>query len=110
MMEYVKLRLNQVDQILSAIKIMEFNNYCDILFNDFETAVKVSLYHKSEKWVESAYSYLINNMEESFFTREDVIIALLPWIHSTVFVKEYTVKHKAWIYVKELERLNVIDS
>lgn len=35
---------------------------------------------------------------------------MLPWIHSTAFVKEYTTKHKAWIYVKELEKLNVIDS
>lgn len=43
-MEYVKVRLMQVDQILSAIKIMEFNNYCDVLYNDFESSVKIALY------------------------------------------------------------------
>ncbi len=89
-MEYVKVRLLQLDQVLSAIKILEFNNYCDILFNDFENSVKISLYNKSDKWIEGAYNYLINNMEESFFTREDVIITLMPWIHETCFAKEYT--------------------
>jgi hypothetical protein len=108
MMEYVKVRLMFVDQILSAIKILEFNNYCDVLYNDFENAVKIALYHKSEKWIEGAYTYLINNLEESFFSREDVVITLLPWINQTAFVKEYTNKHKAWIYVKELERMNVL--
>lgn len=96
--------------MLSAIKILEFNNYCDILYNDFDNAVRISMFNKSDKWIEGAYSYLINNLEDSYFTREDAIITLLPWIHSTAFAKEYTVKHKSWLYVKELERLNVIDS
>eukprot|EP00347_Sterkiella_histriomuscorum_P002505 403367891 len=109
-MEFVKIRLNQVDQILSALKILEFNNYCDILYKDFETSVKIALYNKSEKWIEGAFTYLITNLEDSYFTREDVVITMLPWIHSTAFVKEYTMKHKAWIYVKELEKMNVIDS
>jgi hypothetical protein len=65
---------------LTALKILEFNNYCDILFNDFENSIKISLYNKSDKWIEGAYTYLINNIEESFFTREDVIITLMPWI------------------------------
>ncbi len=80
-MEFVKVRLNQVDQMLSAIKILEFNNYCDILYTDFESSVKIALYNKSEKWIEAAYSYLINNLEDSYFTREDVVITMLPWIH-----------------------------
>lgn len=67
--------------MLSAIKILEFNNYCDILYTDFESSVKIALYNKSEKWIEGAYSYLINNLEDSYFTREDVVITMLPWIH-----------------------------
>jgi hypothetical protein len=66
--------------VLSSIKILEFNNYCDVLFNDFENSIKIALYSKSDKWIEGAYSYLINNLDESFFTREDVIITLMPWI------------------------------
>mmetsp|Transcript_431 Transcript_431/g.478 ORF Transcript_431/g.478 Transcript_431/m.478 type:complete len:348 (+) Transcript_431:191-1234(+) len=108
-MEFVKVRLLQIDQVLSAIRILEFNNYCDILYNDFENSVKISLYNKQEKWIEGAFAYLINNLEESFFTREDVVITLLPWIHDTFFTKEYTLKHKAWVYVKELEKLKVLD-
>jgi len=79
------------------------------LYKDFETSIKIALFNKSDKWIEGAYTYLINNLEDSYFTREDVVITMLPWIHSTAFVKEYTVKHKSWIYLKELQRLNVID-
>lgn len=96
--------------MLSSLRIAEFNNQCDILYKDFETSVKIALYNKSEKWIEGAYTYLINNLEDSYFTREDVVITMLPWIHSTAFVKEYTSKHKAWIYVKELEKMNVLES
>ena len=70
-----------MDQILSAIKILEFNTYCDVYYNDFENSIKLSLNGKTEKWIEGAYTYLINNIYESHFTREDVIITLLPWIH-----------------------------
>jgi hypothetical protein len=34
---------------------------------------------------------------------------MLPWINGTAFVKGYTSKHKAWVYVKELEKLNVLE-
>ena len=96
--------------MLSAIKILEFNNYCDVLYNDFESAIKISLFNKSDKWIEGVYAYLMNNIDDAYFTREDVVITMMPWLHSTAFVKDYTTKHKAWIYVKELERLNVLDS
>ena len=71
--------------------------------------MKIALYGKSEKWIEEAYTYLINNLEDSYFTREDVVITLLPWIHSTgPMIKEYTTKHKAWVLLKELEKMNVL--
>ena len=72
--------------------------------------MKIALHGKSEKWIEGAYTYLINSLEETYFTREDVVMALMPWIHGTAMVKEYTVKHKAWCWVKELEKMNVLES
>jgi len=60
---------------------MELNNCCDILYSDFETAFKITLLNKSEKWIEAAYTYLLDNLEDPYFTREDIIMILMPLIH-----------------------------
>ena len=76
------------------MKIMNNNNFCDILFNDFESAVKIGLYQKSESWIESTYSYLNKHMKDVLFTKEDVIVSILDHIHSIKVVKEYTNRGK----------------
>ena len=109
-LEYVKYRLSLLDHLLSALKITEFPSYSDLFFPDFDQAVRVTLLSKSDNWVESAYAFLITGLEESYFTREDVVIRLLGWVNGTVGLKEYTAKHKAWVNLKELERMGVLDN
>jgi len=98
--KFVEFRLDYLNRVLSALKVLEFNNYYDVLFNEFEQAFKTHL-GKSEKWCEAAYAYFAEALDDSYFTREDVVTALLPMINSTAFSKEYTLKHKAYVLVKE---------
>jgi hypothetical protein len=63
-------------------------------------AIKQSLNpNHSQKWIEGAYAQFIHEANEAYFTGEDVVIKLLPYLNGTLFIQGYSNKLTAMKHV-----------
>ena len=51
--EFSSARVRQLEHFIYALKVTEFHNYCDLLYNDFESAVKCTYPSFTQRWIDN---------------------------------------------------------
>ena len=108
-----------MERLLAVLKIKQYKNYCELLYNDFKDAIKSTWNEKSKNGSDSmiftlnkinhSYWYVTKELRDPIYTEDDVILKLVPFLNCSMETRAFSLKYKCKNQIKELLDKEVID-
>ena len=118
--EYTEKKILQMERLLAVLKIKQYKNYWELLYNDFKDAIKSTWNEKSKNGSDSmtfslnkinhSFCYVTNELKDPIYTEDEVILKLVPFLNWSMETRAFSLKYKCKNQVKELLDREVIDA